>query len=96
MHRELQRHKGVTLRLLWLEYRTVHADGYGYSRFCDRYRMWRGRLDVVLRQVYRAGEKAFVDYAGPKFAVVDGVPARCATRWSSSACWRRRTTPAWM
>ncbi len=36
-HRELQRHKGVTLRLLWLEYRTVHPDGYGYSRFCDRY-----------------------------------------------------------
>ena len=72
VHRELQRHKGVTLRLLWLEYRTVHPDGYGYSRFCDRYRMWRGRLDMVLRQVYRAGEKAFVDHAGPKFAVVDG------------------------
>ena len=27
---------------------------------------------MVLRQVYQAGEKAFVDYAGPKFAVVDG------------------------
>lgn len=72
VHRELRRHKGVTLRLLWLEYRAVHPDGYGYSRFCDRYRLWRGRLDVVLRQVYRAGEKAFVDYAGPRFAVVDG------------------------
>ena len=71
MHRELQRHKGVTLRLLWLEYRTVHPNGYQYSRFCDRYRAWRGRLDVVMRQVYRAGEKAFVDYAGPKFEVVD-------------------------
>ncbi len=71
VHRELRRHKGVTLRLLWLEYRTAHPDGYGYSRFCDRYRLWRRRLDVVLRQVYRAGEKAFVDYAGPKFAVVD-------------------------
>ena len=71
MHRELQRHKGVTLRLLWLEYRTVHPNGYQYSRFCDRYRAWRGHLDVVLRQVYRAGEKAFVDYAGPKFEVVN-------------------------
>ena len=65
MHRELARHKGVTLQLLWLEYREAHPDGYQYSRFCDRYREWRGRLDVVLRQVYRAGEKAFVDYAGP-------------------------------
>ena len=64
MRRELARHKGVTLQLLWLEYREAHPDGYQYSRFCDRYREWRGRLDVVLRQVYRAGEKAFVDYAG--------------------------------
>ena len=73
VHRELRRHKGVTLRLLWLEYRTSHPDGYGYSRFCDRYRLWRGRLDVVLRQVYRAGEKAFVDYAGPTVGVTDRV-----------------------
>ena len=51
-------------------YRTVHPNGYQYSRFCDRYRAWRGHLDVVLRQVYRAGEKAFVDYGGPKFEVV--------------------------
>ena len=48
MHRELRRHKRVTLRPLSLEYRTVHPDGYGYSRFGDRYRMWRGRPDVVL------------------------------------------------
>ena len=71
VHRELARHKGVTLQLLWLEYREAHPDGYGYSRFCDRYREWRGRLDVVLRHVYRAGEKAFVDYAGPTVEVTD-------------------------
>ena len=71
VHRELQRHKGVTLQLLWLEYLTAHPNGYRYSRFCERYRAWRGRIDVVMRQVYRAGEKAFVDYAGPKFEVVD-------------------------
>ncbi len=71
VHRELRRHKGVTLRLLWLEYREVHPAGYQYSRFCERYRLWRGHLDVAMRQVYRAGEKAFVDYAGPTFEVVD-------------------------
>ena len=71
VHRELQRHKGVTLQLLWLEYRAVHPNGYQYSWFCERYRAWREQLDVVMRQVYRAGEKAFVDYAGPKFPVVD-------------------------
>ena len=39
--------------------------------FRDRYREWCGRLDVVLRQVYRAGEKAFVDYAGSTVEVTD-------------------------
>ena len=62
---------GVTLQLLWLEYRPAHPNGYQYSWFCERYKAWRGQLDVVMRQVYRAGEKAFVDYAGPKFPVVD-------------------------
>ncbi|MDE2973484.1 MAG: IS21 family transposase [Gemmatimonadota bacterium] len=71
VHRELQRHKGVTLELLWLEYREAHPDGYQYSWFCGRYREWRGTLDTAMRQVYRAGEKAFVDYAGPTFEVVD-------------------------
>lgn len=73
VHRELTRHRGVTLQLPWLEYREAHPDGYQYSRFCDRYRLWRGRLDMVLRQVYRAGEKAFVDYAGPTVRVADRV-----------------------
>ena len=71
VHRELARHKSMTLQLLWFEYREAHPGGYQYSRFCDRYREWRGRLDVVLRQVYRAGEKAFVDYAGPTVEVAD-------------------------
>jgi transposase len=35
VHRDLRR-KGVTLSLLWEEYRAAHPDdGYGYSRFCD-------------------------------------------------------------
>ena len=36
VHEELKR-RGVTLMLLWEEYRAEHADGYGYSRFCDLY-----------------------------------------------------------
>ena len=51
VHRELRRHKGVTLRLLWLEHRTVHPNGYQYSRFCEGSKA-AGTLDVVLRQTY--------------------------------------------
>ncbi len=65
------RRKGVTLELLWLEYKREHPDGYQYSQFCDRSRRWRATQDVVLRQSYRAGEKLFVDYAGQTLPIVD-------------------------
>lgn len=70
IHRELRR-KGVTLQLLWLEYKEQHPGGYQYSQFCERYREFCGKLDIVMRQNHRAGEKMFVDYAGPTVPVVD-------------------------
>jgi len=63
IHGEMKR-KGVTLALLWQEYRVGRPDGYGYSRFCDLYRDWRGRTSPVMRQIHQAGDKLFVDYAG--------------------------------
>jgi transposase len=71
IHRELRR-AGVTLSLLWEEYRAVHPDGYGYSRFCELYSRWKGRLSPTMRQVHVAGEKMFVDYAGQTIDVFDG------------------------
>jgi len=71
VQRELRR-KGVTLQLLWLEYKAVHPEtGYQYTQFCEHYHRWRDRLDPVLRQEHRAGEKTFVDYAGQTMPVVD-------------------------
>jgi transposase len=60
------RKPGVTLRLLHLEYREAHPDGYGYTQFCDHYRRWKKRQRLVMRQTHRAGEKVFSDYAGKK------------------------------
>ena len=70
IHGELK-HKGVTLFLLWQEYRANHPDGYQYSWFCEHYRAWQGKLDMVMRQDHRAGEKLFVDYAGQTVPVID-------------------------
>ena len=63
LHGELKK-KGVTLQLLWYEYKQQHPNGYQYSYFCDLYQKWSGKLDVSLRQHHKAGEKLFVDYAG--------------------------------
>jgi len=70
LHRELQR-KGVTLFLLHQEYREQYPGGYQYSRFCELYRAWAGKIDRVMRQEHRAGEKLFVDYAGHTLPIVD-------------------------
>jgi transposase len=70
VHRELRR-QGVTLQLLWLEYKQGAPEGYQYSQFCRRYRLWQRQLDVVMRQEHRAGKKLFVDFAGQTILIVE-------------------------
>jgi transposase len=70
IHQELHK-DGVTLELLHLEYLTAHPDGYRYSAFCRRYRAWQAKLRLSMRQVHKAGEKAFVDYSGTGPRVVN-------------------------
>lgn len=70
IHQELKFPK-TTLFLLWQEYRASNPEGYQYSWFCEHYRSWQGKLDLVMRQNHRAGEKLFVDYAGQTAPVID-------------------------
>jgi transposase len=76
VHHELRR-TGVTLQLLWSEYveaaqaRDEPLDAYCYTQFCEHYHRWRSRLDRVMRQTHRAGEKTFVDYSGKRPTIVD-------------------------
>ena len=62
---------GVTLALLWEEYRTAHPNGFGYSWFCEHYGVFKSRLRPTMRQSHAAGEKVFVDFAGDMIDVVD-------------------------
>jgi transposase len=70
VHRELRR-KGVTLFLLWEEYKAQHPNGFHYSWFCKHYRRFAGRVDLVMRQHHRAGATTFVDYAGQTVPITD-------------------------
>jgi len=70
LHAELRR-PGVTLLLLWEEYRAGQPEGYGYSRFCDLYREWRAGISPTMRQTHAAGERLFVDYAGHTMPIID-------------------------
>ena len=42
---------GVTLMLLWVEYREREPDGYAYSRFCELYAAWRLKLAPTIAVV---------------------------------------------
>jgi transposase len=70
LHKENKK-KGVTLALLWTEYKQEHPDGYQYTQFCEHYRRWKSCLDTSLRQEHKAGEKLFVDYCGQTVPVID-------------------------
>jgi len=71
VHQEMKK-KGVTLTLLWEEYlQAVGELGYQYTAFCTRYRDWAGMLKRSMRQIHRAGEKLFCDYAGPTVPIID-------------------------
>jgi transposase len=70
IHTELRR-PGVTLMLLWLEYREAHPEGYSYSQFCHHYRAHQRSIDLVMRQEHRAGHKLFVDFPGQALPIYD-------------------------
>jgi len=77
VHVELRR-KGVTLALLWQEYRAAHAGQrtWAYTQFCAHYKAFARTLKRSMRQHRRAGEKLFIDYAGSTLALVDGTRAQ--------------------
>jgi transposase len=107
IHEQLRSSKDVTLQLLWEEYRQANPDGYRYSRFCELYQRWRSKLDVVLRQEHKAGEKMFVDWAGATIPVHDRhtgeawrAPLFVATLGASSytfaGCTRDQQMESWL
>ncbi len=71
VHRELKTHRHLTLQLIWEEYRQNQLNGYGYSRFCELYQEWHRNHNVTMRQEHPAGEKMFVDWAGPTVPIYD-------------------------
>jgi transposase len=74
IHQELRK-KGVTRELLWLEYqeneKKKEVTILSYSQFCRLYKGWAKKLNLVMRQEHLAGEKLFIDYAGPTIPVID-------------------------
>ena len=108
VHQELKR-KSMTKQLLWEEYRQANPGRcYSYSQYCERYRQWVKKLRRSMRQIHRAGEKVFVDYAGPTIPVVDNrtgevmfeaavfVAVLGASNYTYAEATRSQTLPDWL
>jgi len=103
IHQELRR-KGMTLMLLWQEYVEDHPaqSTWRYSQFCENYRRYALRLKRSMRQVHRAGEKMFVDFAGPTVELASGerahifVAALGASSYTFACATPRETMADWL
>lgn len=62
---------GVTLYLLWEEYKERYPDGFSYSRFCHHYRMWESKLKAGMHIEHKAGDLLFADFTGKKMQYLD-------------------------
>jgi len=107
IHQDLRRSRHVTLQLVWEEYKQNHLGGYQYSRFCELYLRWARKLDLALRQEYRAGEKLFVDHAGPTVKWTDPTTGETreasvfvavlgASNYTYAEATEHRDLPAWI
>lgn len=85
VHRELSQ-KGVTLALLWQEGIDRGDWRLSYAQFCRRYNQWKGRHNLSMRQVYKGGDKLFVDYCGQTVAVVNPETGEVNTAQIFVAC----------
>ncbi len=70
VRKELSR-KGVTLTLLWKEYKQSNPDGYSYSRYTRHYQQWLRNTDCRMLQRHKAGQSLFVDWAGLTLRITD-------------------------
>ncbi len=103
LHQELQR-KGMTLMLLWQEHSEQHPDEsiHSYSQFCENYRRFAKTLKRSMRQIHRAGEKLFIDYAGPTVGLIGGsrahifVSALGASGYTFAYATPRETMADWL
>ena len=103
LHQELRR-KGMTLMLLWQEHSERHPDEsiHSYSQFCENYRRFAKTLKRSMRQIHRAGEKLFIDYAGPTVGLTDGsrahifVSALGASGYTFAYATPRETMADWL
>ncbi|MEN8720346.1 MAG: IS21 family transposase, partial [Oceanococcaceae bacterium] len=64
----------ATLTEIWRDWQENSGGSWSYGHFSKKYRRWREKCDITMRQIHRGGEKTFVDFAGGTLPIqlIDG------------------------
>ena len=57
--------------MLWEAYKKEFPDGFAYTQFCFHLTKWKARVNPVMHQDHKAGDKLYVDFAGVKLSLTD-------------------------
>lgn len=68
--KEMKR-KGMTRKILWMDYKEKHPDGVGRSQFNRYYASWKAQVNPTMRMEHKAGDKLYVDFAGDKLSIIN-------------------------
>ena len=95
VHVELRR-KGVTLMLLWEEYRAAHEGRrtWAYTQFCEHYKRFAKSLKRSMRQHRRRRREAVHRLRRPTHALWTRPPARSPRADLRGRAWAHRATPS--
>ena len=70
MEKDLKR-KGVTILLLFEQYKKEYPDGYGITQFYKYFRYFLKRVQPVMHLEHKAGDKMYIDFTGTKLPLID-------------------------
>ncbi|MEY3590712.1 MAG: hypothetical protein RLZZ466_1233 [Bacteroidota bacterium] len=65
------RQRGVTILMLFNQYRQLHPEGYGQTQFHRYFTSYIGRSKPVMHMEHKAGDKMYIDFAGEKLSITD-------------------------
>jgi transposase len=71
--------KGVTLMLLWEEYKETSPEGLMYTQFCERYRNFKKACKLTMHIEHKAGQEMQIDWAGQILHYIDTLTGELKT-----------------
>jgi transposase len=68
MEKQMKR-RGMTIIMIWEQYRAIHPQGYAITHFYKYYRHFTKRAQPVMHIEHKADDKMYIDFTGEKLSI---------------------------